>query len=189
MKELSLNILDIAENSVKAGASLTQITLEETDTTLLLTIRDNGSGMSKEVLKGVTDPFYTTRTTRPVGMGLPLLKLAAEQAGGWMEISSVSEEEDKTGHGTEVRAFFHKDNIDFTPLGDVVSTVLTLIQGHPDTDFSFRHTISGPEADTSVDLDTRNLREVLEDVPLNAYEVIKWIEEYLNEQYSNSSEE
>ena len=112
MKELSLNILDIAENSVKAGASLTQITLEETDTTLLLTIRDNGSGMSKEVLKGVTDPFYTTRTTRPVGMGLPLLKLAAEQAGGWMEISSVSEEEDKTGHGTEVRAFFHKDNID-----------------------------------------------------------------------------
>ena len=82
MKELSLNILDITENSVKAGAALTSILVDEEGNTLKLTIEDNGSGMSEEILKGVTDPFYTTRTTRKVGMGLPLLKLAAEQTAG-----------------------------------------------------------------------------------------------------------
>ena len=75
MKELSLNILDISKNSVKAGATLTEILLDETDTTLTLTIRDNGCGMKKEMVDTVTDPFTTTRTTRPVGMGIPLLKL------------------------------------------------------------------------------------------------------------------
>ena len=79
MKELSLNILDITENSVKAGASLTSILIEEKDNLLTLRIEDDGKGMSEEVLRGVTDPFFTTRTTRKVGLGLPLLKLAAEQ--------------------------------------------------------------------------------------------------------------
>ena len=88
MKELSLNILDIAENSVKAGATLTEITVEETDNRLVLTIKDDGRGMTEEILKSVTDPFYTTRTTRKVGMGIPLLKLAAEQTGGRLQIES-----------------------------------------------------------------------------------------------------
>ena len=88
MKELSLNILDITENSVKAGATLTTISIEEIDDKLILTITDNGCGMTDEVLKTVLNPFYTTRTTRKVGMGLPLLKLAAEQTGGSLEISS-----------------------------------------------------------------------------------------------------
>ena len=188
MKELSLNILDITENSVKAQATLTEISIEEDASTLLLTISDNGRGMSEEVLRGVTDPFYTTRTTRSVGMGLPLLKLAAEQTDGWMKVASVSAEADSINHGTKVEAFFRKDHIDFTPLGDIVSTLLTLIQGHPDTDFAFRHTISGEGDLVSVSMYTRELREVLDDVPLNAYEVICWIEEYLKEQYNGTSE-
>ena len=176
MKELSLNILDITENSVKAGATLTQIALEETDETITITITDDGCGMSEEVLNTVTNPFYTTRTTRKVGLGIPLLILAAEQTGGNVKISSST---DSDNHGTTVTALFYKNHLDFTPLGDIKATVATLIQGHPDTDFLFTHKTAKGE----VLLDTRELREVLDGVPLDTYEVIKWINEYLNEQY------
>lgn len=179
MKELSLNILDIAENSLKAGAALTEILIFEDEQHLRLTIRDNGCGMKEEVLKGVTDPFYTTRTTRKVGMGLPLLKLEAEQTGGTFEITSKHEAKFPCDHGTTVTAQFNKDHIDFTPLGDTVSTVLTLIQGHEDRDFLFEHRFKN----RAVRLDTRELREQLGDVPLGTYEVLAWIKAYLNEQY------
>ncbi len=181
MKELSLNILDVAENSVKASAKLTEITIIEDDMSLSVTFKDDGCGMTEEVLKGVLDPFYTTRTTRKVGLGLPLLKLQAEQTGGHLSISSKHIDEYPDEHGTVVSAFFNKDHIDFTPLGDVVSSITTLIQGHPDTDFLFIHKYNGQ----SVELDTRQIREILEDVPLNSYEVIKWIEGFLLEQYSS----
>lgn len=179
MKELSLNILDIAENSVKAGANLTEISIEETEETITLTITDDGSGMKREILETVTNPFYTTRTTRKVGMGLPLLKLEAEMTGGTMTVSSRHFSEFPDNHGTCVSATFYKNHIDYTPLGDVVSSMTTLIQGHPDTDFLFTHKGNGID----VLLDTRELREVLGEVPLNTYEVIKWIENFLNEQY------
>ena len=139
MKELSLNILDITENSVKAGATLTEINIEELNENLILTISDNGKGMKNEVLQTVLNPFYTTRTTRKVGMGLPLLKLAAEQTGGKLEIFSKHFEEFPKEHGTVVKATFVKNHIDCTPLGDVVETIKTLIQGHPQVDFSFSH--------------------------------------------------
>ena len=180
MKELSLNILDIVENSVKAGATLTEINLLEDGDRFCLTITDDGCGMTEETLKTVTNPFYTTRTTRKVGMGLPLLKLEAELTGGSLTISSKHVSEFPDEHGTVVCAVFYKNHIDFTPLGDVVASITTLIQGHPDTDFLFIHKTD----DREVRLDTRELRVVLEGVPLNEYEVIKWIEEYLNEQYS-----
>ncbi len=181
MKELSLNILDIVENSVKAGAALTEISVVEEGDTLTLTITDDGCGMTEEVLKSVTDPFYTTRTTRKVGMGIPLLKLEAELTGGELNIVSRHITEHPLDHGTTVTAVFMKNHIDFTPLGDLVSTIITLIQGHPDTDFRFVHKTEKFE----VVLDTRQLREVLEGVPLNTYEVIKWIEEYIKDQYIN----
>ncbi len=179
MKELSLNILDIVENSVKAKATLTEISIVEKDEKLVLTITDDGTGMTGEILEGVTDPFYTTRTTRSVGLGLPLLKLEAEMTGGSLEISSTHISQDCENHGTKVRAVFYKNHIDCIPLGDTVETIATLIQGHPDTDFLFTHKGEGFE----IGLDTRELRVVLEGVPLNEYEVIKWIKEYLNEQY------
>lgn len=178
MKELSLNILDIAENSTKAGASLVEILIEETDTTLTLTIKDDGCGMTEEILKGVTDPFYTTRTTRKVGMGIPLLKFAAEMTGGDLKISSRHESE-YVDHGTTVTASFYKNHIDFTPLGDVISSITTLIQGHPNTDFRFLHKSESAE----VTFDTRDVRAVLEDIPLDTFEVLIWIKENLEEQY------
>ncbi len=185
MKELSLNILDVAENSVKAGASLTQILLTEEGNTLRLEIVDDGCGMSEDIVRAVIDPFYTTRTTRKVGMGIPLLKLACEQTGGQLTIESVTQDADPVNHGTHVTATFYTDHIDFTPLGDVSASVLTLIQGHPDTDFLFRHQQEGHV----VELDTRMLREILEDVPLNSYDVMEWIGGYLQEQYGTLSED
>ena len=181
MKEISLNILDIAENSVKAKAQLTTIEIIETDSLLSLKISDDGCGMKQEVVKGVINPFYTTRTTRSVGLGIPLIKLAAEQTGGNFKISSKYIDDHPENHGTVVEVEFIKTHIDYTPLGDTVSTVTTLIQGHPDTDFLFKHSFG----DKFVLLDTRELRVELGDIPLNTYEVIKWVEEYLVEQYSN----
>ena len=181
MKELSLNILDIAENSVKAKATLTDIIIDETDESLTLTIRDNGIGMDELTVKSVTDPFYTTRKTRSVGLGIPLLKLACEQTGGSLSIQSKTVNEAPDSHGTDVTAVFFKNHIDFTPLGDVISSIVTLIQGHPDTDFRFTHRIGASE----VQLDTRDIRQVLEDVPLDTYEVILWIRDNLKEQYDD----
>lgn len=179
MKELSLNILDVAENSVKAGATLTQILIEEEGEKFTLSFIDDGCGMSEEVVKSVVDPFYTTRTTRKVGLGVPLLKLAAEQTGGCLEVESRTAKDYPDNHGTKVVAKFNKNHIDFTPLGDVISSITTLIQGHPDTDFLFIHKVDGKE----IKLDTRELREVLGGVSLGEYEVIKWIEDFLKEQY------
>ena len=116
-------------------------------------------------------------------MGVPLLKLAAEQTGGSIEITSVCENDSPENHGTTVTAVFFKNHLDFTPLGDVVSTVTVLIQGSPDIDWKFVHTLKGE----SVELDTKELREVLGDVPLDSYEVIKWIEDFLKEAYDSVS--
>ncbi len=180
MKELSLNILDITENSVKAKATLVEILLTEDNERLTISIKDNGIGMTEEVRRSVIDPFYTTRTTRKVGLGIPLFKFAAEQTGGGIQICSRHIGEHKEDHGTQVSALFYKNHIDFTPLGDVISTVTTLIQGHPDTDFLYRHIFG----DSEVSLDTRELRSVLDGIPLDSFEILLWIKENLEEQYS-----
>ena len=180
MKELSLNVLDIAENSTKAKASLVEISVLEKGDTLTLVISDNGTGMTEEILESVKNPFYTTRTTRKVGMGIPLLQCAAEQTGGYVEIESRHFSLFPNDHGTKITAVFYKNHIDFTPLGDAASSIVTLIQGHPSVDFVFRHTTETAE----VFLDTRELREVLENVPLDTFEVLIWIKENLAEQYS-----
>lgn len=179
MKEISLNILDIAKNSTKAGATLVKISLEEDDSTLTLVIEDDGCGMDEETVKGVCDPFYTTRSTRKVGMGIPLLKLSCEQTGGRFRIESQDKETYPDTHGTKTSAIFNKNHIDFTPLGDVVFTVVTLIQGDPNIDFLFSHKTPKGE----VGLDTRDLRAQLGDIPLNEPEILTWISDFLKEQY------
>ena len=180
MKDLSLNLLDIAENSVKAGATLTRLLLTQEGDVLTFQVADDGCGMTEEVLKGVVDPFYTTRTTRKVGLGLPLLRMAAEMTGGDMRVESRHRDTHPDDHGTVVTAVFHTDHIDCPPVGDLVATVTTLIQGHPDTDFYFRHAYG----DTEVELDTRELRQVLGEVSLAEFEVLQWISGFLTDQYN-----
>ncbi len=182
MKELSLNILDIAQNSIKAKASIIYIELVEDETTLSITISDDGCGISPEMVKNVTNPFCTTRTTRKVGLGIPFLKLSAEQTGGHISIQSKSIDEFPDSHGTTTFALFYKNHLDFAPLGDIISTVCTLIQGMQNIDLVFTH-----KADMlDVNLDTRVLRETLGDIPLSTPDVLVWINEFLKEQYNKS---
>jgi len=182
MKELSLNILDIAENSTKAGATLTEILIDESDEKITITIRDNGCGMTQETVKAAQNPFYTTRTTRSVGLGIPLFKEQAEMTGGSLSLTSKHKEQYPNEHGTEISASFYKNHIDCTPLGDTAASIVTLIQGHPEIDFLFEHKKGGG----SVRLDTREIREILGDTPLNTYDVIVWIGDYLKEQYNEN---
>lgn len=183
MPEISLNILDIAQNSVKAGAKLVLIAVQadQTSDTLTVIIEDDGCGMSEEQLKAVTDPFFTTRTTRKVGLGVPFFKLAAELAGGSFDIAS------EKGKGTKVTAIFGLSNIDRMPLGDMCGTMHTLITMNGDIDFVFDYHVD----DKGFVLDTREFRSVLEGVPFNVPEVSQYIKEYLEEniQQTNNGKE
>ena len=183
MKELSLHILDVAKNSVKAGATLIEISVvTDSDGIMTVKIKDDGCGMTEEVLARVTDPFYTTRTTRKVGLGLPLFRMAAEQTGGSLEISSSTE---AGNSGTEVTVKFDTKSIDCMPMGDIISTVCILVAGSPDKDFVF----TDETEQRKVGLDTREIRAVLGDeVSLAEPEVQMWMSEYLKEQYENLTE-
>lgn len=154
MQDLSLHILDIAENATQAGATLIEIDIsEDIDKDLLqITVQDNGRGMDAEMLKGATDPFVTTRTTRRVGMGLPLLKQAARETGGDLRVIS------EPGKGTTVVAKFQESHIDRRPLGDMGATLAALIMGNPDLDFVYTSDLR----DQEVEVDTRSIRKELD---------------------------
>lgn len=173
MQELSMNILDIAQNSVRANATLVEIELaQDTKKDLqTLTIRDNGKGMDETMVQRVTDPFYTTRTTRKVGLGLPFLRMAAQQTGGDLQIQS------QVGKGTTVAATFTLSHIDLMPLGDMAGTMQALVQGAPDIDFVFTYTRDAQ----SFTFDTREVRRILEGVPLSEPAVTVFIGEYIAE--------
>ena len=183
MKELSLNILDIAQNSIKAEAKRVEISLVQAGNWLTIRITDDGKGMSPDFAAEAANPFTTTRTTRKVGMGLPLFKLAAEQTGGTFSIESRQAQREGEAHGTSVTASFDTAHVDCAPLGNVAETILTLIQGNPDLSLTYvRQTDAGETR-----LSTDEMREILGDeVPLNSPEVLAWAREFLEEEPQNS---
>jgi hypothetical protein len=176
MKELSLHILDIAQNSISAGATLVTIEIKESvkNDSLEISVKDNGCGMSEEFAKNVTDPFTTTRTTRKVGMGIPLFKLAAVQAGGDLSL------ETKQGVGTKITAAMQHGHIDRSPIGDMAETMVNLVSMNDSIDFVYLHSTDDGEAV----LDTRQIREIMQDVPLSNMSVLAWIRDYVNENFS-----
>ena len=174
LQEISLNILDVAENGVKAGATLVNITVDEQPDRDLLTviIEDNGCGMTEEQLRQVTDPFFTSRTTRKVGLGIPLIKMAAEMTGGDLSIEST------VGVGTKVTARFGYHHIDRMPLGNMVDTITALVQCNPHMDFVYTR-IHG---DKTFVMDTGEFRAVLgEEISLAEPEVVQYIRAFLTE--------
>lgn len=176
MTELSLNVLDVAQNSIKAGATLIEISVDvqtEADRITII-IADNGCGMDETTLKQVTDPFYTTRTTRKVGLGVPLFKMAAEMTGGCFEIIS------EVGRGTKVTAQFVLSNIDRMPLGDMSQTIETLIVYNTAIDFIYTYRVDNEQ----YELSTAQMREILEGVPLDNPEVVAYIKDFLRENTS-----
>lgn len=169
MLELSLHILDIVENSTRAGAKTVEIIIrEETDKDLLaIEINDDGSGMDETTLKRLTDPFFTTKSVRKIGLGLPLLAQAAEAAGGKLAVKS------SPGKGTAVTALFKLNHIDRQPLGDMASTLVAMITGNPDRDFIYRHWHDGND----YLLDTREIKEGIEDMEITHPEVLNFLRE------------
>lgn len=173
MREISLHILDIAQNSITAGASLVEITITEDikKDILSVKVKDNGKGMSKELLESVTSPFTTGRTTRKVGLGIPLIKNAAELTGGSLKLTS------ELGVGTTLLAEFIHSSIDRQPLGDMAETMLSMITSYEEIDFIYTHTIDGKE----FTFDTKKVKEVLGGISLKEPEVYLWIKESLTE--------
>jgi len=173
MKDLSLHILDIVQNSITAGALNIKIELVDSDNKdlIFIAIHDDGAGMSEDFLSKVLDPFTTSRTTRNVGLGIPLLKCAAQMTGGDLEISS------KQGEGTDISVSFKKSNIDCPPLGDIDSTVVTLIQGSPQLSFIVNYKTDKGE----FTMDTTIFKNELGDIPLDEPEVLIWIEGWFKE--------
>jgi len=177
VNDLSLHIIDIIQNSLSAGATRIALTLEE-DTvadTLKISIADNGCGMSAEQVERLSDPFFTTRTTRRVGMGIPLFRQSAEQSGGALTVVS------EPGNGTSVSAVFQNSHLDRPPLGDLAGSFILMVSANPDIDFAFQYTYDKK----SYRFDTVEVKEALDGMPVNEHGIIslltEWVAENLRE--------
>ena len=171
MNELSLHILDIVENSIAAGAAMVFIDIAVADGVLTISVRDDGCGMDEALAERVTSPFATTRTTRKVGLGIPMFKQSAEMSGG--SFTLVSE----LGIGTELTARFCATHIDCPPMGNLTETVVALVVAAPEKP-DLCMTVSGGEVFA---FDTREIKAVLGGVPLTSPDVLNWIKEYVKE--------
>jgi hypothetical protein len=169
MNELSLHILDICQNSIKADANLITIIIEEdvNNNFYKIIIGDNGNGMSEKTLSEFSDPFFTTRTTRKVGMGVPLFKMAAEMCNGSFSVGSILDK------GTVISAIFEHNHIDRAPLGEIDETLMILILNEREIDVYYEHIFN----DKKYIFDTREIRKVLNDIPFTDYSVIMWIKD------------
>lgn len=175
MRDLSMHVLDIVQNSIKAGAALVTVAFDvNRDGILTFSVRDDGCGMSPAFLERVTDPFTTTRTTRKVGLGIPMLKQSAEICGGTFGIES------EEGKGTFIHASFDLKNIDCIPMGDICDSLLTLVILNPERPEFLYHAAS-PEQEAL--FDTREIRQALSGVPLNEPSVTAWMKESIEEEF------
>lgn len=172
MEDLSLHILDIVENSITAGADKIRIKIAENIMANILTVEiaDNGEGMDKEALEKACDPFYTTKTAKRIGLGIPLLEQAAKECMGDIKIKTYK------GRGSSITASFQHNHIDRKPLGDIAKTLIVLIASRPDVDFIFEHR----KNEKRYFFDTARMKKQLGGVPINSPAVIKFIEDDIN---------
>lgn len=173
MLELAMNILDIVENSTRAGADLIRIKIVEDRGLdfLRIEIADNGEGMEPDLVPKIVDPFYTSKTVRRVGLGLPMLSHAAKITGGGCTIES------KKGEGTTVKAQFGYSHIDRQPLGNMATTMTTMIAGNPEVDFVYTHV----KDNESYTLDTREIKNEMDDVPIDHPAVLQFLKENIRD--------
>ena len=173
MKELSLHVYDLMENSIAAKASLIELTIIDSlkDNIYSFMIKDNGKGMSQDFLAKVTDPWTTTRTTRKVGIGLSLIKMNTELCGGGMNIES------EVGKGTTLGFWFQHDHIDRAPMGDLAGTIVMLCAQHEDIHYIYRHITDEGE----YTFDTDEVKEALDGMSMNDINIIKYLKEMIQE--------
>lgn len=176
MKEIALHIMDIAQNSIKAGADEIRITIDESPSTdtLTLTISDTGSGMDEEACAKASSPWFTSRTTRKVGMGLPLLQMNAALSGGEMKITSVKSK------GTTVTATFGYNHVDRPPLGDTGGTIALLIMSNPSINIIYTHLFDGAEWSIS----TREIKDELGEEAVTDLMIVRSLKEIIKENLS-----
>ncbi len=177
MKEISLHILDLAQNSIRAGAGNVLIRIEEDSAadTFSVSLTDDGCGMGAEMAKSVQNPFVTTRTTRKVGLGIPLFKAGCENCAGTFTLES------ELGRGTRIAGTYQRSHIDRPPLGNIADTIAMLIAANPKLHLRYEHKLNGEE----YALDTAEIQEILGEVPLDTPEVTAFIAEFI---HSNESE-
>ncbi len=173
MQEIAMNILDIVYNSIKAKAKLIKILIIDSilENVISVEIIDDGCGMDEATVEKVTSPFYTTRTTRKVGLGVPLFKENVEATGGHFLIES------EPGKGTRIMGSFVKDHLDTPPMGDIIATMVTLLQANADIDYLFKYRTDENE----FVLDTKEVKQMLDGVPINEPEIIIWLKDYMKE--------
>jgi anti-sigma regulatory factor (Ser/Thr protein kinase) len=175
MRELSLHILDVLENALTAGATVVEISIDEdlAADRLIIVVKDNGRGMDPELVRRVLDPFFTTRTTRHVGLGLPLFAAAAQRCDGDLAVDSA------TGSGTTVTATFRHSHLDRAPLGDMAGTLLAfLLHGEGGAPrLCYRHLVNGE----AFELDTEAIRAELGGIPLSYPPVRVWLSDYISQ--------
>lgn len=182
MKELALHILDITQNSIRAGATVVDLIINEAvnDNLLEIIIEDNGKGIPADKLPDITNPFVTSRTTRKVGLGLSLFKAAAEGCGGRFDIQS------QINVGTKVYASFEYNNIDRVPLGNMPDTVITMLMSFGEAELVYVHRYNGK----TFQFDTREIKEILgEDSLMNDPDILNWIKGYVDEGLEEIKEE
>lgn len=173
MKDLSSHIMDIVQNSIRAEARKIEILVNENPEAddFTIDIRDNGKGMDADTLKRAGDPFFTSRTVRKVGLGIPLLQQNAERTGGWVKISSTPDK------GTDIYACFSHSHLDRPPLGDIAKTLSLLAAANPDIHFIYIH--ATPQG--RYKFDTREIEETLEGIPLSHPDIVSAIQEMIRE--------
>ena len=173
MKDLSLHIIDIIQNSVSAGARRIDLTVEEdlAADRLRIVITDNGRGMTPQQVQNLSDPFFTTRTTRKVGMGVPLFRQNAEQTEGRLTVDSTP------GQGTTLTAEFKHSHVDRPPLGDLANSFILMVAANPDIEFGLRYVFNGDE----YRFDTVEVKEALDGMPINNPSIVNMLEEMIKE--------
>ena len=177
MREISLHILDVAENAIEAGARQLDLRLiEDLDADrLVVTVTDDGHGMDRDTLRQIQDPFFTTRTTRHVGLGIPLFAATTERCAGALNIDSTP------GKGTRLEATLQHSHIDRPPVGDMPGTLLCILMRDQDLALTYRHTLIAHGTERTFELDTVQIRQALGDVPLSYPDVREWLREFIAE--------
>ena len=177
LHELSLSILDLLQNSIAAGAQRVELDIEEhtEEDVLLFRITDNGRGMDEDMCKRVLDPFVTSRTTRKVGLGLPLIDMTTKLCGGGFSIKSAP------GVGTVIEAVFKRSHIDRPPMGKLAESIRAMIILNPDLDFVYRHSKDAARFSVS----TKELSAELDGIPFTTPEVLLWLDEFLKQGIAN----
>lgn len=177
MREISLHILDLIQNSIEAGATAAKLEIIEDiiGNSMIIRISDNGRGMNKKMRQLVIDPFITTRTTRRVGLGLPLMDMSTKRCGGYLKIDSIP------GQGTVIEAMYQHNHLDRPPMGNLVETIKSILVASPVLQFSYYHTVNNK----SLSISSHEIADVLDGIPLTQPDILIWLHGYLSDNIAN----